>query len=293
MMDSMAYLTQPDQEDVEESSNDQEEEEGPRSSSNKQQQHIPLQWNSPDVPSKRGELRRARKQCGDSLLTQLQPSPEARQHSSTIKSKKPPAQSSLSAKLGPSEEQSVQQGKDALLQQPPSLSQSVVHSPLRSPSPLTIMSQEEQTVGTTSSPLMDNNSTTMNSKLLSSEVGNNKKNDSVNTNNNVSSGKDLQSNHSHINVKNADPTIPTSDVHETSHVDDKQQHAQDIIDFGTSDQYNMNDEDDDNKEELEQKKKKQKRLIHKMNMKKQAIYRSLLHLGDNSYSFVYNNNDNE
>ena len=293
MMDSMAYLTQPDQEDEEESSHDQEE--GPSSSSSSgNKKHIPLQWNSPDVPSKRGELRRARKQCGDSLLTQLQPSPEGRQHSSTIKSKKPHTQSSsLSApELGPSKEQSVQQGKDALLQQPPSLSQSVVHSPLRSPSPLTIMSpQEEQTVDTSSSSLMDNNSTTMNSKLLSSEAGNNKKNDSVNTNN-VSGGKDLQSNHSHINVKNADPTIPTNDVHKTSHVDDKQQHAQDIIDFGTSDQYNMNDEDDDNKEELEQKKKKQKRLIHKMNIKKQAIYRSLLHLGDNSYSFVYNNNDN-
>ncbi|KAL3807460.1 hypothetical protein ACHAXA_002720 [Cyclostephanos tholiformis] len=33
------------------------------------------------------------------------------------------------------------------------------------------------------------------------------------------------------------------------------------------------------------------RLVHKMEMKKRAIYRSLLHLSDNSYSFVYNESE--
>lgn len=78
--------------------------------------------------------------------------------------------------------------------------------------------------------------------------------------------------------------------------------ASDLVDniVNDSEIITNNDEHHDVDESQQQEDESRRLLFHRMEMKKRAIYRSLLHLSDNSYSFVYDdssqnvmNNDDE
>lgn len=241
-MNGMEYLTQPDQE--EESDDDQ-------STDNNNNNKMQVEEHTPPPPSSSSKKRRAHKYSVGDSLTQLDGSPEGRQHSSTIKSTKPPQP----------------------LQNSTTLSQAVVNSPLKSPSPLTMM-MSQQTAGAMlsnplQSPLVDDKTST---NMKSNES------DSISVSEYKLKDANLQA--------ESTPTEDDAPMDESTTIDnnDKKQPAieeeDEIIDFGTTTDPTINGFHD-----IPSKEKQL--LLHKLNMKKQAIYRSLLHLSDNSYSFVY------
>jgi len=247
-MNGMEYLTQPDQEE-EESDDDQ-------SSNNNNKMQV--EEHTPPPPSISKKRRAHKHSIGDSL-TQLNGSPEGRQHSSTIKSSSKPAPQSL-----PNSNTT--------------LSQAVVNSPLRSPSPLTMMMSQQTAGAMLSNPLQ--------SPLVDDKTSpvKNGESDSISVSEYKLQDANLQAN-SPLPTKD-DAPMDESNVNDNS---DKKQPAieeeDEIIDFGTTSDPTLNGFHD-----IPSKEKQL--LLHKLNMKKQAIYRSLLHLSDNSYSFVYDESSN-
>jgi len=240
-MNSMAYLTQPDQEE-EESDDDQLSDNNNNNNKMQVEEHTP-----PPAPTSSSKKRRAHKHSVGDSLTQLDGSPEGRQHSSTIKSSKPAQQSLPTSNT--------------------TLSQAVVNSPLKSPSPLTMMMSQQTAGAMLSNPLQ--------SPMKNGES------DSIS----VSEYKVPQAANSPLPTKD-DVPMDKSTINDN---DDQKQPAieeeDEIIDFGNTTDPTLNGFHD-----IPSKEKQL--LLHKLNMKKQAIYRSLLHLSDNSYSFVYDESSN-
>jgi len=235
-MNSMAYLTQPDQEE-EESDDDQLSDNNNNNNKMQVEEHTP-----PPAPTSSSKKRRAHKHSIGDSLTQLDGSPEGRQHSSTIKSSKPAAQSQPTSNTA--------------------LSQAVVNSPLKSPSPLTMMMSQQTAGAMLSNPLQ---SPMKNGESDSISVSECKLQDAKLQAKSTPTEDDIPMDGRVVNQDKKQPAIEEED---------------EIIDFGTTTDPTLNGFHD-----IPSKEKQL--LLHKLNMKKQAIYRSLLHLSDNSYSFVY------
>ncbi|KAL9188344.1 hypothetical protein ACHAXT_006722 [Thalassiosira profunda] len=237
--DSLAYFTQPDASlpttQAGGDSGSSEDGEGAAEEPEAQQQQGQEMLTPPPHQPKRGRgsRGRARRQDGGAL-TQLLPSPEGRQHASTVKKKGAP-NADEGAQLQV-EEQTY-----------PSLSQAAVASPLRSPSPLMTTQMQQSPAGDSDDEIMESTSPDFGAK------------ESANAKEGGLAAKS-----------------PMRDEKESMELEQPEED----MDFGQTEPKIGDDVDDE-------RQRRKQRLVHRMEMKKQAIYRSLLHLSDNSYSFVY------